>query len=82
MSLHLEFEPHSWYKGFAIVDNRTSEWAKQGKEDNWEAYTENGMTGHLDTVGGATLKELKELITRYDNDRKAYMAYLYRERNI
>ena len=67
MSLHLEFEPHSWYMGFAIKDNRKSEWAQEDKEDKWEAYTANGNTGYIDTQGGATLAELRQQIRNYRN---------------
>jgi len=72
MSLTLDFEPHSWYKGFAIQHMPLNEY-------NWYAYTDNGMTGFIDEEHANTLKELKELITRYDDDRKAHIAYLYRE---
>lgn len=64
MSLYIEFELHSWYKGFAIKRN-DSYWANIGKEDKWEAYTDNGNTYSIDTVGGSTLKELKKQITEY-----------------
>lgn len=65
MSMYLEFEPHSWYMGFAIEDNRKNHWAKIGKEDKWNAYTDNGNTYMVDTCGGATLAELKQQIRQY-----------------
>lgn len=75
MSLHLNFEPHSWHKGWAIKHNRT-----QGHDNSylerkmsndegyaWSAYTANGMTGYIEELHADTLKELKESInTRID----------------
>lgn len=63
--MKLNFEPHSFYKGFAIRDNRASLWAKEGKEDKWEGYIDNGNTYRVVMQGGATLKELKQNINEY-----------------
>jgi hypothetical protein len=65
MSLHLEFEPHSWYKGFAIKRQDLI----AGPEDNqsyWYGVTPNGMTGFLVEFEAMTLRELKQQITEYN----------------
>ena len=70
MSLHLEFDPHSWYMGWAIKNNRTSghdqaqlERTMQPSEGYaWSAYTANGMTGYIEEAHADTLKELKQQI--------------------
>jgi hypothetical protein len=73
MSLHLEFEPHSWYMGFAIQDTAT-DWRRQpdGSMLNpsinplrWHAYTDNGNTYFVDEVKAGTLAELKQEIRKY-----------------
>ena len=90
MSLYLEFEPHSWFKGFAIQHNRT-----QGHDNNylernmsdsegyaWSAYTDNGMTGYINERHANTLKELKNNITAYHAriaERDAYNRKLIGE---
>ena len=70
MSLSLNFEPHSWYKGFAIQDNSNRHLPKIYQPSteglpSWYAVTANGMTGYLDEFEAGTLKELKQLITEY-----------------
>jgi len=80
MSLSLNFEPHSWYKNFAIKDNRGLLVGMDGYTGyHWSAYTENGNTGYIDEEHANTLHELKELISQYEHDRKEHMAYLYRQ---
>lgn len=76
MSLHLEFEPHSWYKSFAIKHNRHSggRW-HDAPGVAWEAYTDNGMTGYIDTLEAETLRELKQAITAYHQRQAAKDAY-------
>lgn len=60
MSLHLEFEPHSWYMGFAI------KFTKMGRDyHQWTAYTDNGNTYRVDEVEAYTLEELREQIRAY-----------------
>lgn len=64
MSLHLEFEPHAWYMGFAIKDDR----ATHNDPENyylWNAYTDNGNTYRVDEVGADTLREVREKIRAY-----------------
>lgn len=76
MSLHLEFEPHSWYMGFAIKKNYDHQkWVNAtvrtpagyiAPEDNkWSAYTDNGMTCYIDERHADTLAELKSQIREY-----------------
>lgn len=68
MSLHLEFEPHSWYKGFAIKKTIThlhKQFEGAVYFYNWQAYTDNGNTYQIDELEASTLKELKQLITEY-----------------
>ena len=62
MSMHLEFETHSWYKGFAIQDYRKQ---YSGVEGRWCAVTDNGNTYIIDMLESDTLKQLKQLITNY-----------------
>lgn len=67
MSMRLEFEPHSWYKGFAIQDNRelTLETEHGLSPYQWIAYTDNGNTYQIDTLKSQTLKDLRILINDY-----------------
>lgn len=76
MSLYLEFEPHSWYKGFAI--KKTDLIAPEGSmQVYWEAYTDNGNTYRVDSVEAETLKELKQKITEYRLLESQKFARLY-----
>lgn len=85
MSLYIEFEPHSWYKDFAIKDNRheghdQNNLERPLKDDSayrWSAYTDNGMTGHIVERHANTLAELKNMITEYTNAEKARIERLY-----
>lgn len=65
MSMYLEFEPHSWYMGFAIKDDRNDITEKEP----WTAFTLNGMTGFIDTVSDALLVDLKYKIRQYHLDK-------------
>lgn len=62
MSLHLDFEPHSWYMGFAI---RKAPEPINPSRILWEGFTENGNTYSVDTTAAYTLKLLKERIRAY-----------------
>lgn len=63
MSLHLEFTPHSWYKG-AAIEYRPS----FPRAIAWTAYIEDGMyTYSVIELCAGTLKELKMKITNYRN---------------
>lgn len=64
MSLYIEFDPHSWYKDFAI--KRYAPHMKASKLSiPWYAVTDNGNTYQVDTIEAETLKQLKQLITDY-----------------
>lgn len=67
MSLTLEFEPHSWYKHFAIKDNGTDgfRYYANARGFRWEAYTDDGNTYQIIMLEADTLKDLKEKITLY-----------------
>lgn len=79
MSLHLEFEPHSWYKGFAIYDNRDYHiQATVGgalSPHKWHAFTDNGNTYRIDELASYSLKDLKLLITDYHKRNAERDAY-------
>lgn len=66
MSLQLEFEPHSWYKGWAIektgcAHNDITNW-------EWNAYTDDGMyTYAVLELHATTLKQLKNRINEHIN---------------
>lgn len=72
MSLYIEFEPHSWYKGFAIRDNKASGYDNANLENNYRytAYTDDGMTYRIIEKQADTLKQLKQQITDYRNKEK------------
>lgn len=83
MSLHLNFEPHSWYKGFAIRDNRTSGHDQRnlerpleaGEGYRWSAYTDDGNTYRIIERHADTLRELKQHIKEWhkaEAERDAY----------
>lgn len=64
MSLHLEFEPHTWYMGFAIRDNLMG----QGHVDGitkWTAYIDDGNTYQIVELEANTLDRLKSKIRQY-----------------
>lgn len=60
MSMHLEFEPHSWYMGFAIKDDRAEPDAAR-----WSGYTDNGNTYRIVDFEANTLERLKSKIRQY-----------------
>jgi len=64
MSLHIDFEPHSWSYGFAIKDDR----ATHNDPENyhlWNAYTDDGNTYQVVELGADTLDRLKQKIRMY-----------------
>lgn len=61
MSLHIEFEPHSWYMGFAIKAKATNNWP----DSLWHAYTADGQTGHIVDFESDVLADLKWQIRQY-----------------
>lgn len=69
MNLSINFDAHSFYKGFAIYDNRdyTLQIQVLGpiSRYKWHAFTDNGNTYRIDELKAETLRELKQLITEY-----------------
>lgn len=67
MSMHLEFEPHSWYMGFAIRDNGklTADDGGNVRGFRWEAFTDDGNTYRIIELEADTLKDLKKQIKEY-----------------
>lgn len=71
MSLYINFEPHSWYKGFAIKNNKVSGYDDFNLENKpidgfkYSAYTDDGNTYSIIERHADTLKELKQLISEY-----------------
>ncbi len=61
MSMYVEFDPHSWYMGFAIKDDRKSIEC----DEPWQAFTADGNTYSIVTLGGGVLDELKYRIRQY-----------------
>lgn len=84
MSLYIEFEPHSWYKGFAIRDNKASGYDSANLENKLEngyrytAYTDDGMTYRIVEKQADTLKQLKQQITDYRNKQAEKIAEHYK----
>lgn len=73
MSLHLEFEPHSWYKHFAIKHNNQNlapNVAHKIERYDWYGVTANGMTGYLVEFEADTLANLKQQITEYWSNQR------------
>ena len=73
MSLYIDFEPHSWYMGFAIKSNLD---IKRGHKvgymviPRWQAYTDNGNFYRVDRVESNTLNDLKKKIRQYHLQQK------------
>lgn len=67
MSLHLNFEPHSWYMGFAIKKNGAddADAPYHEAEAAWEAYTADGNTYRVVDFEAKTLERLKSKIRQY-----------------
>lgn len=82
MSLYLNFEPHSWYKGWAIrkeVEPGVENASGTGfvNVNQWSAYTDNGDTYRVDELEAGTLRELKQAIKEYHVKQTAKMAGRY-----
>ena len=76
--MQLKFEPHSWYKHFAIQD--TGAPMEPGTyytldAYRWHAYTDNGNTYQIDELKSHTLKDLKQKITDYYTKQAERDAY-------
>lgn len=68
MSLHIEFEPHSYYMGFAIQHNPEEKLITQNGYSNnykWQAYTDDGMYYTIVHLKSDSLAELHEKIKDY-----------------
>lgn len=65
MSLHLEFEPHSWYMGFAIKKDVVKRLVLYPAIAEWSAYTDNGNTYQVDRLEASSLIGLKQKIRDY-----------------
>lgn len=85
MSLHLNFEPHGWYMGFAIKDpgrdispEAVDAWNEQTPEQKaayrfvypWRAYTDDGNTYRIVELEADTLRELRQKIRHYHLERR------------
>lgn len=67
MSLYVTFEPHSWYRGFAIKDKRG---LLSGMDEyngyHWSGYTDRSVrTYAIQELSANSLKELKQKITQF-----------------
>ena len=67
MSLYLDFEPHSYYMGWAIEKPEHNDPENYSK---YYAYTDNGNTYRVDELQADTLRELKEKIRRDHLERR------------
>lgn len=78
--MYLEFEPHSYYKGFAIKKRDVDNTGVTGdnREYPWSAYTDNGMTYNIVERNAYTLKELKQQITEYRDRENKKIAEAYK----
>lgn len=79
MSLYINFEPHSWYKGFAIKDNRFTGLYEDNQKvyADWEAYTDDGNTYRVIKLDADTLTELKNKIREYRKREAERLERLY-----
>ncbi len=75
MSMYIEFEPHSWYKGFAIEKPEHNDPENYSK---YYAYTDDGMTYRIVEKQADTLKQLKQQITDYRNKQAEKIAEHYK----
>ena len=76
MSLHLNFEPHSHYMGWAIKKTVGHYNTRTGRD--WVAYTANGMTGYIEETHADTLAALKQQIKQRTLAERERVARLYR----
>lgn len=63
MSMYLNFEPHTWYMGFAIKDNRY--WYIAKGEKPWGAICYDGVRGVFVERDDNTLESLRAQIREY-----------------
>lgn len=67
MSLSINFEPHSWYRGFAI---KKTEAVNHPHPYIWEGFTDDGMTYRIVELRAYTLAALKKQITEYRSNER------------
>lgn len=84
MSMQLDFEPHSWYMGFAIKQNDRHDARNNIAVYEWDAFIDNGNTYQIDEVNARTLSDLKYRIREYymrksGNDLSKVPARLVRQ---
>lgn len=65
MSMSLEFEPHSWYMGFAIKKSPLKKLALYPQAFEYTAYTDEGNTYQIIELKEYTLTDLKAEIRGY-----------------
>ncbi len=79
MSMHLDFDPHSWYMGFAIKRQRLC--LNKKVWFTYDAYTENGNTYRIDRIMGSSVEDLKKQIRVYHlTKRNGYGERIARRR--
>jgi hypothetical protein len=75
MSMYLDFEPHSWYMGFAVMDTATA-WkprddGKPGMQSmqldayRWHAFIDDGNHNRIDELKASTLGGLYAQVIAY-----------------
>jgi hypothetical protein len=76
MSLHLDFEPHSWYMHFAI--RKVEHGYKYSVlHQRWQAFTDNGNTYRVDELNALTISDLRQKIRDYHKQREQRIKELY-----
>jgi hypothetical protein len=89
MSLHLEFEPHSWYMGFAIKNNRNlghdqyklERELRNNEGFKWSAYTADGNSYSITEYHADTLDLLKGYIREYRKMEAKKFERLYGQKS-
>lgn len=64
MSMHLEFEPHSWYYGFAIKKEYLIA-DPESRQIAWLGFIDDGNTYSIVELEADTLRNLKQQIRGY-----------------
>lgn len=77
MSMHLNFEPHSWYMGVAI--QKTGIHKNDITNYPYNAYYMDGMKGYIVTFHDKTLKDIKQQIKQWRGNDAAKWARIYKE---
>lgn len=80
MSMYVEFEPHSWYMGAAIKQNKSVLYERLNGNWNaskWSGYLENGWNYTIIEFEADSLKEIRQQIKRYRIQENERIAHLY-----